>query len=145
MRLQAQFVKTYTGKENEKKERTTMFLYYLTGTPEAKASYKAIKEKEGFYQEDEKGNPLWHTSRTVGKIGFIVITDDNKIVIDNDNIRIMNNQLEQMPDGILKTAMAQEIAKSIMANMIVPMPTVQAPAPTVESAPEVKQPDLSAE
>ena len=62
------------------KNGNVTFVYVVTGT---KADLEAYKAAAGeYYREDEKGNPLWFTTRCIGQAGKLVITTNGNVVPD---------------------------------------------------------------
>jgi hypothetical protein len=67
------------------------FRYTLTGSPEALAEYKRIKEAEGYYREDEAGNVLFtsgtkKTTMSIELVDGIVIpktADDSVMALES--------------------------------------------------------------
>lgn len=116
--LTAKYVKTYLSKASvENDQRIPMFLYTLNGPTEALLKYKEIKSKEGYYSEDDEGNPLWHSNRFVGNCCKVIMTEDGKIFKDNDDILKANSMIDQLPNGELKKALAEIYAKKLCIDL----------------------------
>jgi len=62
------------------KNGNVTFVYKVTGTKADLESFKLIQGD--FHREDEQGNPLWFTTRCIGKTGKLLITTNDKIVPD---------------------------------------------------------------
>ena len=112
--LKAALLKTYLSQPNaDGKKRIPMFLYTLTGSPEALAMYKEAKTKEGYYAEED-GKPLWHTSRSIGQGGTVIMLEDGRLLPDNSDIAIANSFIAQIPDGPLQKAVADIYAQKLV-------------------------------
>lgn len=56
------------------------FVYKVSGSKEQLAAYK--KAQGDFHRTDDDGNPLWFTTRCIGKAGTLIITSNGNIVPD---------------------------------------------------------------
>jgi hypothetical protein len=113
--MKAELIRTYTkmNKENQKVIRYT----YAVG--EINMSDKEDREKFAESQGDflrthDDGRYLWFSD----KIGVenVEFTSKGKPYGDTSSVDSMVQQIEQLPEGALKNAMAQELAKRLMGD-----------------------------
>ena len=73
MSLSVQMQRSYKSKNGNR-----TFVYTVSGKP---SDIEAYREAQGeFYREDDKtNNPLWFTTKCIGKTGTLIITDNGKI------------------------------------------------------------------
>lgn len=90
------------------------FVYTVTGS---NAEMEAYKEAQGeYYREDEKtGNPLWFTTKCIGKAGTLLITDNGNIVPDMSEFDEAAS-LAQQYGGNLGEMLAREAAQRLLGG-----------------------------
>lgn len=90
------------------------FVYTVTGS---NAEMEAYKEAQGeYYREDEKtGNPLWFTTKCIGKTGTLLITDNGNIVPDMSEFDEAAS-LAQQYGGNLGEMLAREAAQRLLGG-----------------------------
>jgi len=132
--MKAELIRTYTkmNKENQKVIRYT----YAVGEKDMSDTddRKAFADYQGdFLRVHDDGRYLWFSDK-VG-VEDVRFTSKGKPYGDTSNMDSMVQQIEQLPAGELKTAMAQELAKRLMGNLGNPSPSAtSAPQPPVEDA-----------
>jgi len=110
-------IKTYISKPNVDGKRIPMWLYALTGSPEALSAYKELKTAEGYYEEDEQGHPLWHSCEFGGDTCQAIVSDKG-VFIPKDNTLIEEQaEIDKLPEGAVKDAIVAEYAKTFIARM----------------------------
>lgn len=103
----------------------TVFVYAVSGN---QAQLEAFKTAQGdFHREDEKGNPLWFTTRCVGNNGKLVITSKGKVVPDMSEYEQAASLAKQFGGNF-----GQELAKASVAKIMGNPIAENAPAPRVE-------------
>lgn len=113
------------------KNGNTVFVYAVSGNEKQLAEYKA---KSGeFYREDEKGTPLWFTTRCVGTNGKLIITTNGKIVPDMSEFD-QAASIAQQYGGNFGQALAQLAASQLVSGKGV---QVAPPAVTENNAGEI--------
>jgi hypothetical protein len=115
-------VRSYTSKQGNK-----VFVYAVSGTKEQLEKFKTASGE--FYREDEQGNPLWFTTRSVGNAGELVITTNGKIVPDMSKFDQAASLAKQYGGNL-----GEELAKHAAAALL-GKPTV-APQAEPEAKPE---------
>jgi len=73
--MKIKLIRSYKSKQGN-----TVFVYAVSGTKEQLEAFKTASGD--FFREDEKGNPLWFTTRCIGQSGSLIITAKGKIVPD---------------------------------------------------------------
>lgn len=74
--MQIKYLRSYTSKKGNK-----TFVYAVSGT-EAQLSAYAKAMGDNHRTDDETGEPLWFTTRSIGNAGKLIITKNNKVVPD---------------------------------------------------------------
>jgi hypothetical protein len=139
---------TATRRENESYHTTNKetgvkkprFRYTLTGSAEALAEYKRIKESEGdYYREDEDGKVLF-TSMTKMPTMSIELVDG--IIIPktaNEDVMALESVYHAETDPAIKSHLALEIAKAKIAiarQGSAPQPVAQPVSQSIEVSEE---------
>ena len=62
------------------KNGNVTFVYAVSGNAADLAAYAAIQGE--YARTDDKGTPLWFTTRCIGPTGKLIITTNNKVVPD---------------------------------------------------------------
>ena len=90
------------------------FVYAVSGT---QAELEAYAEAQGdYYREDEKtGQPLWFTTRCIGKTGTLLITDNGNVVPDMSAFDEAASLAEQY-GGNLGEQLAKEAAQRLLGG-----------------------------
>ena len=73
--MRVQLERSYRSKNGN-----TTFVYVVTGSASDLEAFKAAQGE--FYREDDKGRPLWFTTRCIGQLGTQVITTNGNVVPD---------------------------------------------------------------
>lgn len=73
-------MKVKLSRNYRSKKGNTVFVYTVSGTEKQLAEYKAAQGDN--YREDDKGVPLWFTTRCIGPAGTLIITQKGKVVPD---------------------------------------------------------------
>ena len=119
--------------------RKPRFRYTVTGSPEAMAAYKAIKEAEGYFREDEKG-VLFNSGVQKKTIVLEIIDGVIYAKTQDDSVMALEAVYHNESDPIVKAALAQRIAdekvKAAMRGGSAPANTVAAPSAEAEPASE---------
>lgn len=123
--MQIKSIRSYTSKQGNK-----VFVYAVSGTKEQLEKFKTASGE--FYREDEQGNPLWFTTRSVGNTGELVITTNGKIVPDMSKFDQAASLAKQYGGNL-----GEELAKHAAAALL-GKPTVAAP----QAEPEAKADNL---
>ena len=106
---------SYYTTNSETGVKRPRFRYTLTGSPQALAEYKRIKEAEGYYREDDNGNVLF-TSGVKKSTMSIELVDG--IVIpktSDDSVMALESIYHAETDPIVKSALATKIADAKIA------------------------------
>jgi hypothetical protein len=109
--MTARYVSTYISST-----RTRMFLYTIVdASPEMIAKYKEIKAEN--YQEDEDGNPLFHTSFSTDDEIKLIITKNGKVMEDRSEQERLMVKVKQfggnLGDEMAKLTAAQLFGKPV--------------------------------
>jgi hypothetical protein len=107
--MSVSLVRSYTSKKGNK-----TFVYAVSGNAETLAKFKDINGDN--HREDEKGTPLWFTTRCIGKSGTLIITTNNKIVPDMSEFDQAASLASQY-GGNLGEAIALASANKLLGNM----------------------------
>lgn len=137
--MKAELIRTYT-KMNKENQPTTRYTYAV-GEIEMNDTddRKAFAEYQGdFLRVHDDGRYLWFTDK-VG-IEAIAFSSKGKPYADTSKMDSMVQQIEQLPAGELKTAMAQELAKRLMGDFGKTTPI--ATTPSAEESVEGEAGDL---
>ena len=73
--MRVQLERSYRSKNGN-----TTFVYVVTGSASDLEAFKAAQGE--YYREDDKGRPLWFTTRCIGQQGSLVITTNGNVVPD---------------------------------------------------------------
>lgn len=130
IRMKATFVSNHVSKKG-----TRTFVYELRGlTDEQLAKYK---EAQGdYYRENENGVPLFFTTRFTGQDVTVLITVNNRVVVDDSENQAAASMAAAY-GGNLGQALADKFAERIAANSrlrINSTATADAPEATAEPA-----------
>ena len=135
-KIKIQFLSQYKNKNGK-----TVFRYKLVANEEALDAYVEAQQ-EGLTIRDDEGNLIYLTTRFAGKTNTLVVTENGKIYVDNSELEQMASIVDQV-GGKLGEAMAQEIARKLVANQGVAMNTGSAVAKAEEEEPaEDNQPPV---
>ena len=109
MSLSVQMQRSYKSKNGNR-----TFVYTVSGKP---SDIEAYREAQGeFYREDDKtNNPLWFTTKCIGKTGTLIITDNGNIVPDMSEYDEAASLAEQY-GGNLGEMLAREAAQRLMGR-----------------------------
>ena len=109
MSLSVQMQRSYKSKNGNR-----TFVYTVSGKP---SDIEAYKEAQGeFYREDDKtNNPLWFTTKCIGKTGTLIITDNGNIVPDMSEYDEAASLAEQY-GGNLGEMLAREAAQRLLGG-----------------------------
>ena len=109
MSLSVQMQRSYKSKNGNR-----TFVYTVSGKP---SDIEAYREAQGeFYREDDKtNNPLWFTTKCIGKTGTLIITDNGNIVPDMSEFDEAAS-LAQQYGGNLGEMLARESAQRLLGG-----------------------------
>ena len=109
MSLSVQMQRSYKSKNGNR-----TFVYTVSGKP---SDIEAYREAQGeFYREDDKtNNPLWFTTKCIGKTGTLIITDNGNIVPDMSEFDEAASLAEQY-GGNLGEMLAREAAQRLLGG-----------------------------
>ena len=109
MSLSVQMQRSYKSKNGNR-----TFVYTVSGKP---SDIEAYREAQGeFYREDDKtNNPLWFTTKCIGKTGTLIITDNGNIVPDMSEYDEAAS-LAQQYGGNLGEMLAREAAQRLLGG-----------------------------
>lgn len=108
------------------KNGNATFVYSVSGNASELAAYEEAQGE--FYREDETtGQPLWFTTRCVGKTGSLIITTKGNIVPDMSAFDQASSIAAQYGGNF-----GQELAKQAAMDILGSKPSVEAPAANVE-------------
>jgi hypothetical protein len=108
------------------KNGNATFVYSVSGNASELAAYEEAQGE--FYREDETtGQPLWFTTRCVGKTGSLIITTKGNIVPDMSAFDQASSIAAQYGGNF-----GQELAKQAAMDILGSKPSVEAPAASVE-------------
>lgn len=74
--MQIKYLRSYTSKKGNK-----TFVYAVSGTEAQLSAFKSAMA-DNYRTDDETGEPLWFTTRSIGNAGKLLITKNNKVVPD---------------------------------------------------------------
>jgi hypothetical protein len=127
---------SYHTTNSETGVKRPRFRYTLTGSPQALAEYKRIKEAEGYYREDADGKVLFTSGHKKSTMSIELV---DGIVIPktaDDTVMALESVYYAETDAIVKARLADKIAD---AKIAIAMRGTQAPVASTESA-EVEEP-----
>ncbi len=109
MSLSVKMQRSYKSKNGNR-----TFVYAVSGKP---SDLEAYKEAQGeFYRVDDKTNePLWFTTRCIGKNGTLIITDNGNVVPDMSEYDEAASLAEQY-GGNLGEMLAREAAQRLLGG-----------------------------
>ena len=109
MLLSVKMQRSYKSKNGNR-----TFVYAVSGKP---SDLEAYKEAQGeFYRVDDKTNePLWFTTRCIGKNGTLIITDNGNVVPDMSEYDEAASLAEQY-GGNLGEMLAREAAQRLLGG-----------------------------
>lgn len=109
MSLSVQMQRSYKSKNGNR-----TFVYTVSGKP---SDIEAYREAQGeFYREDDKtNNPLWFTTKCIGKNGTLIITDNGNVVPDMSEYDEAASLAEQY-GGNLGEMLAREAAQRLLGG-----------------------------
>lgn len=108
------------------KNGNATFVYSVSGSANDLAAYEDAQGE--FYREDETtGQPLWFTTRCVGKTGNLIITTKGNIVPDMSAFDQASSIAAQYGGNF-----GQELAKQAAMEILGTPASVAAPAANVE-------------
>ena len=113
--MKAELIRQYV-KLNKENKKVIRYTYAVDGTDEEKAMFADYQGD--FLRVHDDGRYLWFSDKVgVENVNF---TYKGKPYGDTTNMDAIVQQIEQLPEGELKTAMAQELAKRLMGNIAMP-------------------------
>jgi len=124
---------------------TTVFVYGISGSESAIEAYKKSCEDAGFPAkvDDESGKLMYFSTRYHNAKNQLTISGfSGKTFVEDNTSDIMNSVLEQQTNADVRTALAGEIAKNLLANALGGGTSSSAPAQaeaTVESTVEASE------
>lgn len=89
----------------------TVFVYTVTGNESQIAAYKAAQGDN--YRETEDGVSLWFTTRCIGKVGTLIITEKGKVVPDMSAFEQAASLAAQFGGNF-----GQELAKATVSQLL---------------------------
>jgi len=116
--LKATFLSPFSTKRADGTTNTG-FIYSLTGTPEALAAYRKMREDKGSQvREDDNGNPTWVTSFDKGDVATLHFKRDmTGVYVDNTQEQRMISTLNQYSsNALLADKLATLVAQELMAK-----------------------------
>lgn len=113
--LKAAYTRSYVT-TNKHGEKTTMFVYRVTGTPEALAAFESAQGE--FYRTDADGTPVWITPKGHGdNVDLIVLeaTEERpaRVIVDRSALAMAISLMEQYKGTAIEAALAAQIVGSI--------------------------------
>ena len=117
---------------------TTVFVYGVTGSPEAIARYEEVCNAEGHpaRTDDASGLLMYFTTRHHGPKNSLTISGySGKKFVENNELDIMLSVKDQVQDADVKSALATQIAQQLMANALGTAPSAPI-AQSVEASAE---------
>lgn len=119
------------------KNGNVTFVYAVSGSVADLAAYAAIQGE--FARTDDKGTPLWFTTRCIGPTGKLIITTNNKVVPDMSQFDQAASLAEQYGGNF-----GEQLAKSAASMLLGGGHTASEPAPTaVPITPVAESTDLA--
>jgi len=114
------------------KNGNATFVYVVKGNA---SDIEAFKSAQGdFYREDDNGQPLWFTTRCIGKSGKLIITTNGNVVPDMSAFDQAASLADQY-GGNFGEQLAKSAAQAILGT------SASAPAETPEEKPKVEGSD----
>ncbi len=92
---------------------TTVFVYAVTGSDEVIEQFKTIQGEN--YREDDDGNPLYFTTNSAGGSCDLIITRNNRIVVDMSRFDEAASLAKQY-GGNLGQELARVAAEELMGS-----------------------------
>lgn len=125
--LKGKFVRNYRkARTNEQKAAgqpgTVVFVYEVSGSKELLEQYELIQDKN-FVADDKTGTPLFFSTRYTGEVIDILITPNDRIVVDTSEFEKLAS-LANQASGPLAAALASRAADLIMGNVSRTAPVV---------------------
>lgn len=118
--MNVSLVRSYKSKNGN-----TVFVYSLNASAKDAEAFKTASAD--FYREDDKGVPLWFTTRCIGNRGKLVITSKGKIVPDMSAFEQAASLAKQFGGNF-----GQELARMAAQQLSGNGPSQDAPDATVE-------------
>ena len=94
------------------KNGNTVFVYNVSGTPTQIEAFKAA-QGDNFREDTTTGEPLWFTTRCVGNVGTLIVTEKGKVVPDMSAFEQAASLAKQFGGNF-----GQELAKASVAALL---------------------------
>lgn len=108
-------------KLNKQNQPIVVFVYEVSGTEDMLLKYKELSGDH--YRVSEEGVPVYFSTRFVGESGRLLITKNDKIVVDTSEFDKAMSIVQQY-GGDLGAAMANMFAGKLIGTMpVVPVST----------------------
>lgn len=107
------------------KNGNTVFVYSVAGTTAQLEAFKAA-QGDNFREDTTTGTPLWFTTRCVGNVGTLIVTEKGKVVPDMSAFEQAASLAKQFGGNF-----GQELAKASVAALLGgnhPASTAEVPA-----------------
>lgn len=123
--MKIKLIRSYRSKNGN-----ATFVYGVSGS---NSDLESFKEAQGeYYREDDKGTPLWFTTRCVGNAGSLIITTNGNVVPDMSAYDQAASIASQY-GGNFGEALAQQAANSILGVSATPASSTPAQAEEAKS------------
>lgn len=118
--MKATYKDLYKKKNQETGVVSTVFRYLLSGSPDELKRYKSVLEGQGIPVHTDEATKKMIFFETVyhGKVTEVIITDNDKIVVPDNVLDMMQSQLKLATDPAVKSAMAQAIADHMLKKIL---------------------------
>jgi hypothetical protein len=108
--MQISYLRSYTSKNGNK-----TFVYAVSGTEAQLSAFKSAMA-DNYRTDDESGEPLWFTTRSVGPKAKLIITKNNKVVPDMSAFDQAASLAKQY-GGNLGTELARIAAQALTGSL----------------------------
>lgn len=130
MSLQGKYAKQYRSK----KSGNLVFVYEVKGSEKELEHYEEC-QGEHYKEDPDTGTALFFTTRFAGKACKFLITESNKVFVDNSEMDQMGSLIEQAGSGPLGMAMANIAAARLLGTEPVTQQAIAQAAPIAQADP----------
>jgi hypothetical protein len=106
--MKISYLRSYRKKDTGR----IVFVYTVSGTKAQLDAYKVAMADR--HTVDESGTPLFFTIRFAGKNANLILTSENKAIVDMSEFDQLSSLIEQYPS--LATALASQGVASLIGN-----------------------------
>lgn len=118
-------------------ESYDVFWYALTGKAEDIAEYERIQTEAGYeVRRNDKGQPIFFSTKYAGKFTKVKITVNGKVVLDDLDMRRLS-ALANSTKGVVQQQIAQQGVAMLLGNLF----KSSAPTESSEQTPEHSEVD----